>query len=213
MGEKKGFEVSSPYLLLVGFGILVVIVIFITAILPTALELAHGVCWRNTYDQLYKIKNEMADIEQGTTKPIFAEFDSSCTDTVLIMNRDQFAKTVDSLDVGHVGVENKFECTPAEAKGILAAVKKAENVPPWYSVVLAAAKSDKETLNEWGRALVGLNEATHCFTLKCNDCAFKGSLSLRVDKSAAKYCIKVQKENEKEYSLTSTIVKKESECK
>ena len=168
----------------------------------------YGACWQNTLESLHKIQGEAAPLEIGQSRNVFVEF-GDCTDAVLIMNREQFETTL--VQVGG-NLDTKFSCLEG-VKSTLAAVKKVDNSPSWVDLTKALAQSDRRTIEEWTRAFAGLDKATHCTQLKCQNCTFTGKgLTLSISSKAGMYCMNIKRESQLEYTVRADIVEKEDKC-
>ena len=169
----------------------------------------HGACWENTLQDLHKIQSEAASLEIGKSKNLFIEFGADCTDAVIIMNREPFERMV--TDIGG-GLGNKFSCLDG-VKTTIAAVKKTDNSPSWVDVTKALVKSDRKTVEDWARAFVGLDKATHCTHLKCENCTFTGKgLTFSITGKSDRYCINIKRESQLEYTVRAELVEKQDQC-
>ena len=160
--------------IIIGLSMIVVLYIY-------ANGLIYGTCWQNTIQDLKEIQSEASLLTQDhSSKKLFMEF-GTCTDVVILTNRDSFDKMLVSLAGINPTVESKFKCFPQEFRTILAAIKKTDKSPSFLDVGTAVLASDRKTVEDWARAFIGLDQATECISLKCDNCTFRtGGLTLPI---------------------------------
>ena len=192
--------------IIIGLSMIVVLYIY-------ANGLIYGTCWQTTIEDLKKIQSEASLLTQDhPSKKLFLEF-GTCTDVVILTNRDSFDKMLVNLTRINPTVESKFKCFPQEFRTVLAAIKKSDKSPSFLDVGTAVLASDRKAVEDWARAFIGLDQATECISLKCDNCMFSTrGLTLPITQKSTKYCINIGKESDTLYSISANQVERENEC-